>query len=226
MSETTAALVIHGETLVLHPERALYWPRRRTLIVADTHFGKTGHFGRHGIPVPAGTDAADRQRLTRLVTALDARRLIILGDFLHAPIAAGTAEEVDLQSWAEQLATTLDIDVVAGNHDRHAPRLPPLRWWDSPLVDPPFCFIHDADRAPSGRADGPFTVSGHVHPVIRLRSLGKSTLRVPIFWQKEGGLILPSFGQFTGGFAITPGEGDRLFGAGPEGIVRFENRRG
>ncbi|GAC1501402.1 MAG: ligase-associated DNA damage response endonuclease PdeM [Steroidobacteraceae bacterium] len=221
MSEKTVSLLIHGETLVLHPERALIWPRRRTVIVADTHFGKSSHFGRHGIPVPAGTDEADRHRLTRLVTAFDARRLIILGDFLHAPITAGTSDADDLQHWAERLAMSLEIHVVAGNHDLHASRLPPLHWWESHWIDPPFCFVHDANRRRLIGADSLFTVSGHVHPVIRLRSLGKSMLRVPIFWQKSAGLILPSFGQFTGGFAITPDEDDRIFGVGPTAIVPF-----
>lgn len=225
MSETTVSLVIQGETLVLHPERALIWPRRHTVIVADTHFGKSSHFGRHGIAVPAGTDEADRHRLTQLVTDFGARRLIILGDFLHAPLTDGTPEADALQQWAEQLAMFLEIHVVAGNHDLHASRLPPLQWWESQWIDPPFCFIHDANRGRFTGADSLFTVSGHVHPVIRLRSLGKNMLRVPIFWQKTAGLILPSFGQFTGGFAITPGDGDRIFGVAPNAIVPFQNPR-
>ena len=221
MTDNTASLTIHGESLVLHPERALIWPRRRTVIVADTHFGKSGFFGRHGIAVPAGTDEADRQRLSRLVTSIDARRLIILGDFLHAPLTAGSVEADDLQVWAEQLATSLEIHVVAGNHDLHGSRFSPVHWWETEWLDPPFCFIHDANRVRSIGAGSLFTVSGHVHPVIRLRSLGKSAMRVPVFWQTLTGLILPSFGLFTGGFAITPGESDRIFGVGPSGIVTF-----
>ncbi len=220
MTETTVSLLIHGETLILHPERALIWPDRRTVIVADTHFGKTSHFGRHGIAVPKGADDADRQRLTQLVTSLQARRLIVLGDFLHAPLPGGTVEAHDLQMWVEELATFLDIHVVAGNHDLHATKLPPIHWWQSEYVDSPFCFIHDATCArPIGGEL--FTVSGHIHPVVRLRSLGKSTLRVPIFWQKPTGLILPSFGFFTGGFAIKALRGDRIFGVGSSGIVPF-----
>lgn len=108
---------------------------------------------------------------------------------------------------------------MAGNHDQQASRVPPLHWWDSEFVDPPFCFIHDAKHARLTGADSLFTVSGHIHPVIRLSSMRKSAMRVPVFWQQATGLILPSFGLFTGGFAITPGEADRLFGVGPGGIV-------
>ena len=35
---------LRGERLQLHPERALLWPARSTLLVADPHFGKTCRF--------------------------------------------------------------------------------------------------------------------------------------------------------------------------------------
>jgi DNA ligase-associated metallophosphoesterase len=221
MSEGTVSLAVKGETLLLHPQRAVLWPRCRTIIVADTHFGKSSFFARHGIAVPAGSDESDRQRLTHLIESTDARRLIILGDFLHAPLSPHSADSADLQCWAEQLASFLEIHVVAGNHDigPPQPRLPAVHWWDTDWVDPPFRFIHDAQRAPSATVAAPFTLSGHVHPVVRLRELGKSALRVPVFWQKAVGLILPSFGLFTGGYAVVPGEGERMFAVGSSGVV-------
>jgi metallophosphoesterase superfamily enzyme len=126
MSEGTVSLAVKGETLLLHPQRAVLWPRCRTIIVADTHFGKSSFFARHGIAVPAGSDESDRQRLTHLIESTDARRLIILGDFLHAPLSPHSADSADLQCWAEQLASFLEIHVVAGNHDI-GPRSPVCR---------------------------------------------------------------------------------------------------
>jgi DNA ligase-associated metallophosphoesterase len=221
MSEGTVSLAVSGETLILHPQRAVLWPRCHTVIVADTHFGKSSFFARHGIAVPAGSDESDRRRLAHLIATTDARRLIILGDFLHAPLCADSAEFADLQRWAEQLASILELHVVAGNHDIGAPqsRLSAVHWWDTEWVDPPFRFIHDAQRAPSPPAEAPFTLSGHVHPVIRLRELGKSALRVPVFWRKAAGLILPSFGLFTGGYAVVPGDDERMFAVGSSGVV-------
>ena len=52
-----------GETLHLHADRALYWPRRRMLIVADVHLGKAAAFRSHGIPIPRGTTQKNLQRL-------------------------------------------------------------------------------------------------------------------------------------------------------------------
>ena len=37
---THATIQVAGETLLLLPEKAVYWPDQRMLIVADIHFGK------------------------------------------------------------------------------------------------------------------------------------------------------------------------------------------
>ena len=44
---------LEGEKIALLPERALYWPAQHTLIVADLHWGKAGHFRKNGIAIPA-----------------------------------------------------------------------------------------------------------------------------------------------------------------------------
>ena len=212
---------IRGETLLLHPMRAVVWPRRDTVIVADTHFGKSGFFRRHGIATPAGSDEADRQRLNDLVSETGAARLIVLGDFLHAPFEPLDRDAQDLAAWIEALRP-VEVVVVAGNHDRGAGGLSSsrLRWYDDELVEPPFRLIHDADRSAEGGADL-FTLSGHIHPVARLSGLPKRSPRVPIFWQRSAGLVLPSFGLFTGGHVVRPLDGDRVFAVGPQRVVRF-----
>ena len=37
-----------GEPMLLHAQRALIWPRRATLLVADVHLGKSDLLRRHG----------------------------------------------------------------------------------------------------------------------------------------------------------------------------------
>src|SRR5262249_50769057 len=46
-----AIVEIAGERVTLLAERAAYWQRTRTLLVADTHFGKAATFRAAGIPV-------------------------------------------------------------------------------------------------------------------------------------------------------------------------------
>ena len=56
-------LTIAGEDVQLLPERALYWPRACTLVVADVHWGKAATFRAAGIPIPSGTTTEDLARL-------------------------------------------------------------------------------------------------------------------------------------------------------------------
>lgn len=214
-------LRIEDATLMLHPERAAIWLERRTVIAADTHFGKSALFRRHGIPVPAGADELDRQRLHGLVRSTKATRLIVLGDFLHAPVAADSPDAADLSAWCAALSD-VEIIVIAGNHDRGVLAVwrPPLEWRESDLLDPPFRFTHDADR-PTQIPNGCFTLSGHVHPVIRLGALRRKAPRVPVFWERERGLVLPSFGLFTGGYEVTPHGAEHVYAVGPDRVVRF-----
>ena len=58
---------VAGETLVLLPERAAYWPARKSLFVADFHLGKAATFRRAGIPLPSGTTSENVERLGRAI---------------------------------------------------------------------------------------------------------------------------------------------------------------
>ena len=193
-------------------------------MVADTHFGKSSVFGRAGIAVPAGSDDADRARLTQLVAAYDLHRVIVLGDFLHAPIATDSAEAAALQAWSTSFRD-VQIQVVAGNHDRGISDgwRGPIEWIAREAVEPPFRFIHDVSRLRSP-TDEVFSLSGHIHPVIALRGLRKRSTRVPVFWSRRNDLVLPSFGSFTGGYLIRPASGEQVFAVGPDHVTAFPIR--
>src|SRR3954469_14633854 len=77
-------LEIEGEPVVLMPEHALWLPQRRTLLVADAHFGKAATFRAGGIFVPRGTTSTTLARLDAALAHTNATRLVILGDLLHA----------------------------------------------------------------------------------------------------------------------------------------------
>ena len=44
--------ILLDQTLWLSAERAVFWEEEQSLILADLHFGKTGHFRKSGIGVP------------------------------------------------------------------------------------------------------------------------------------------------------------------------------
>ncbi len=185
---------IASEPMQLLADRALYWPARQRLIIADLHLGKGDTFRAAGISVPSGGTQHDLSRLTHLLRMTEATSLWILGDFLHAR----AFPQVDA-AWRRFRAEHPDVTVtvVPGNHDR----LLVAEDWGlqaqpALLHDAPFAFQH----APGTTANPGHVICGHLHPVVRLRGLGRSS----VFWLARDQCVLPAFSAFTGGFLLPP----------------------
>lgn len=188
-------LSIAGEPVVLCADRALFWPARGRLLVADLHLGKGNILRAAGIAVPSGGTAHDLARLSALVAETGAAELWVLGDFLHG------ARHGDVErAWREWLAAQagLTVGVVTGNHDRAletaalgVERLP------DDVREGPFRFRHDPPP-PTDLRPG-HVVCGHVHPVAKLPGLRG---RWPAFVLDPAVTVLPAFSAFTGGWRI------------------------
>lgn len=204
----TVSLEIAGERAELYAARAVYLPVRRTLLIADPHFGKDLFFRRKGFPVPAGTSESNLERLSALFAITRAERLIILGDFLHA--REGISQELlfSLSQWRKSYAS-IEMLLIAGNHDRHAGDVSaetgivalPL-----PFAEAPFVFAHEPGPSTEG-----YVFAGHVHPCVRLQAPDGDKARLACFWFGKACAVLPSFGTFTGSHEIRPAAEDRVF---------------
>jgi DNA ligase-associated metallophosphoesterase len=203
--------VVGGEAVTLFAERALFWPRERTLFVADVHLGKTATFRAHGVPLPRGTTADDLARLSRLVVRAQATRVVVLGDFLHARAGRVPALDGAVRAWRDA-HRALDVVLIRGNHDVHAGD-PPAAWAidcrPEPFALPPFLACHVPASPPSG-----YALCGHVHPGIWLAGYGEESARLSCFVLGARRAILPAFGRFTGLATITPAADDRIVAIG------------
>jgi DNA ligase-associated metallophosphoesterase len=206
-ADTALATVIANERVELLADRALHWPRARTLFVADVHLGKGAAFRAGGVPLPRGATAADLARLTRLIERTSAARLVILGDFFHARTGRVPALDASFTAWRERHAH-LDIVLVRGNHDRHAGD-PPAHWRVACVADPfalpPFIGCHHPCTPPTG-----YALCGHVHPGVWIRGHGEQSARLPCFVMGSRRAILPAFGRLTGLAAIEPSQDETL----------------
>jgi DNA ligase-associated metallophosphoesterase len=212
-----AETTVVGENVVLMPERALYWPCAETLFVADPHFGKAAAFRAAGVPVPRGTTEENLRRLDSALTRCRARRLVFLGDFLHA--REGRAPDT-LRTWYEWRVgrATIEMLLVRGNHDKRAADPPTeldIRCVDGPVVERPFVFSH----RPAQSNDG-YVLCGHIHPGARLRGAGRQSLWLPCFWFGARTAVMPAFGEFTGLADIDVVEGDRVWVVADDTVVR------
>ena len=199
--------VLAGERVGLLAERALFWPRGHTLFVADVHLGKGAAFRAGGVPVPRGGTRSDLARLSRLIMTTGARRLVVLGDFLHAAAGRVAALDVAFKGWRTAHAT-LEVMLVRGNHDEKAGD-PPADWEidvvPEPYALPPFLACHLPASPPSG-----YALCGHVHPGVWLRGAGDESARLPCFVLGARRAILPAFGGFTGLALVRATVGERL----------------
>jgi DNA ligase-associated metallophosphoesterase len=202
------SLTIANETLHLLPERALFWPRTKTLFIADPHFGKDATFRAHAIPLPQGTTHAELDRLTQAIDRTGAQKLIILGDLLHAAKGREPAVLNAVTTWREQQAE-LSIYLVRGNHDRHAGD-PPIEWRmalaDGPTPGPHWVLNHEPLTPEEG-----YALVGHLHPAVQLTGKGRQSLKLPCFWFGAKCGVLPAFSAFVDHGTIRPRRGDQIF---------------
>jgi uncharacterized protein len=195
-----------GEAVQLLADRALFWPRRRTLFVADVHLGKGAAFRAGGVPLPRGATANDLGRLTALVGRTGASRLVVLGDFLHAAAGRVPALDAAVRAWRHRHAA-LQVTLIRGNHDAHAGD--PSPDWDvdvvgEPHLAAPFLLCHTPQQPPTG-----YALCGHVHPGVRVGG-DHDSLRLPCFVLGRRRALLPAFGRLTGLALIAPAPDEQV----------------
>jgi metallophosphoesterase superfamily enzyme len=233
--------------IVLLPGRAALLPAMQTLVCADVHLGKAATFRRAGLPVPEGSAQQDLKRLADLITTYDARRLIIAGDLFHARAGCTPRVLGEFTDFREQIRqrSNTEVVLVLGNHERSlgrqfSPQDLGIDQCVQELVEPPFRFVHEpattfgsgdlgrslsvkSHRLPpaaatdSFAAAATFTIAGHLHPTISLRSPSGDRLSGRCFVATPELLVLPAFGSFTGGHRVTPGHDMQLWLAHDDG---------
>lgn len=204
---SAAALRVAGEDLLLLPEKAVFWPAEKMLIIADIHFGKAAAFRALGVPVPRGTTSENLAGLDALVAKHGARQVVFLGDFLHARASHASSTQLAMLAWRNR-HPDLALTLVRGNHDLHAgdpAAALGIGLVDEPHALGPFAFCHHPDIDGAG-----YALAGHVHPVYVLATRFDA-LRLPCFVVGRERMILPSFGAFTGGHAVKPEPGDGIY---------------
>lgn len=210
--------IIRGEHFILSAERTLFWESQNTLIAADVHIGKTGHFRKSGINIPQTIYKDDLHRLLAQILFFKAERLIIVGDLTHS----AANKEMDLfRRWRKDFPL-LKVDLVKGNHD-----ILDNTWYEQAditvhndsLEIKQFTFVHDIIKTKKDIETGKFAFAGHLHPVVIMKGKGKQSLRFPCFYFSKKYSILPAFSRFTGGYKIEPQKGDRVYALAGNEII-------
>ncbi len=207
--------VIRNQTLLLSSTRTLFWQEQQTLICSDLHLGKAGHFRKSGIAMPQNIFKEDVQKLFAAIQHFNPTQIIIVGDMVHSH----ANKELDLfVKWRNDFAH-VDFHLVKGNHDIL------LKTWyaeaniilhEEQMILNPFLFTHDPTTS-----DTYYVISGHIHPGIAMKGLGKQSLKFPCFYFGDKQCILPAFGGFTGSHPIEPKKNEKVFAIVENSIIQI-----
>jgi DNA ligase-associated metallophosphoesterase len=204
-------ILLQGEALHLLPERAVWWPGRHQLIIADAHFGKVGHFRKNGIPVPTMAREHNFWKLSALLQDYPVREVVFLGDLFHSHLNEEIWQFGDFRENFEEV----QFHLVRGNHDilpnevigRLGLEIHEPNWHVGPFI-----FNHEPP-ADLFTPQSQYMLCGHIHPAVVLKGRGKQHLRLPCFYFGTHVGILPAFGDFTGLSIVQPKQGDLVYAA-------------
>jgi DNA ligase-associated metallophosphoesterase len=185
---------IFGEVLVLLPQKAIYLPEHKTLLAADLHLGKAGHFRNAGIAVPMELASTDLDKLSFILNELDVERLIIVGDLFHAKM---NSDWRFFEKWRTKY-NKLKIELIKGNHDilheEHYTKLD-VEIHNDYCIFLKFLLTHNPPRTKINMNGCEYIICGHVHPAVRLKGKGKQSITLPCFILVKH---MPCFGHSEG----------------------------
>lgn len=206
---------LNGEELQLLPQKAVYWPLRKVLLLADLHLGKIGHFRRAGIPLPVRASRTVLEGFIDILRGLRPERVVFLGDLFHSHYNYGW------EDFGEVIRSfpMITFDLVSGNHDilgshQYLRKGISVHQY---LDISPFHLTHEPCSVFSG--DG-YNLAGHLHPGISLYGKGKQSVTLPCFYFGAEYGVLPSFGVFTGLCRLEPRKGDRVFVIAEDKVIQ------
>lgn len=189
-----------GQEWLLTKSRALYWPRERTLLVADLHLEKGSFFARHGQMVPPYDSRETLERVAMAIRETGARRVITLGDNFHDSDGS-TRLEPHACGMLDALTSAVDWVWITGNHDPHME----ARCGGTLAEELEIGGVVLRHRAKAGEIRP--ELSGHFHPRLQL-TVHRRHIRRPcavvsssetLDGSASGRMILPAFGAYTGG---------------------------
>ncbi|MCT0217900.1 ligase-associated DNA damage response endonuclease PdeM [Synechococcus sp. CS-1329] len=192
-----------GQRLELLAAKALWDPQQQLLLLADLHLGKAETFQSHGIALPSDGDAGTLNALLALAHRWRPREVVVLGDLIHSRIGLTAELRQKLRALPQLLGCPLRL--IGGNHERGS-------WIEGLPQEPatargPLWLSHGPEDQPPPETTELLHICGHLHPVALIGDRS-DRLRLPCFSYAAASsrLLLPSFGQLTGGHPCDPGE--------------------
>lgn len=207
------------QTLLLLPEKAIFWAEEQMLIIADVHLGKVGHFRKAGIAIPKRMEQDDLAMVSDLIQEYEPLSIVFLGDLFHSEMN----NDWDWLVLWRSLHKTIRLVLVRGNHDILNDSFYTDLEFDlhDTLNHGPFLFSHEPLKANALQEQDHYVVSGHIHPGVTLQGGGRQLLTLPCFHFGHRQALLPAFGKFTGKVCVKHAKSDHIFAVLKNKVIGF-----
>ena len=203
---------INTNHFILHASGSVFWEDQNILLISDVHLGKIAHFRKHGLAIPENAIVENFNRLDEAVELFHPGKIIFLGDLFHSKI---NTEWNLFAYWVHKIQA--EVILVEGNHDiieRQNYTDLNIRIHPELIIEQFLLTHHPIEK------EGYFNFCGHIHPGIKLKDVGRQSLKLACFFRKEHQLILPAFGEFTGNYFMKPNENDRVYAIANNEVIR------
>ncbi|APQ18150.1 ligase-associated DNA damage response endonuclease PdeM [Maribacter hydrothermalis] len=196
-------LKINNQSFTMHPHGVLFWQEKSILLISDVHLGKVSHFRKFGAAVPQKAVQKNFDLLDEVIAYFKPEVIVFMGDLFHSSL---NKEWKIFEKWTSNI--TSKIILVVGNHDI----ISPVKYKELGIEVVPeiqldsFLLTHHPEEK-----KGFFNICGHIHPAVRLKGIGKQSMRLRCFYKTDGQLLLPAFGEFTGSHTISPVKNCQIF---------------
>jgi len=194
MQKTSFKFYWEDTLIEMLPSRALFLPQTKELLICDVHLGKAEYFQQNGIPLTNNSDENNFTRIESIVRKYSPEKLIILGDLFHSKYSISKTLQKKVEDLPEQLKT--NVELILGNHDVGCD-IKNIQIFDIRKTKN-ITFSHEPVNLENNKT---LNICGHYHPKIYIKNNGdKLSLRCFAMDKNINTLILPAFGDLTGGY--------------------------
>lgn len=170
----------------------LFWLEKKIAIVSDLHLEKGSSFASLGQFIPPFDSEETLKKLINFFKTHEVQTIILLGDTFHDRGALNRMSS-KVKSIFDSLVENYEIIFVLGNHENKM-KSAFIKFYERYIVDD-IHFLHEAVL------EKKYQISGHFHPVASLKINSKKITEKCLI-HSENHLIMPAFGEFTGGLNI------------------------
>lgn len=189
--------------IILDASGTLFWPTYDLLVFSDLHFEKGSFLSQFANPIPRLDTQKTLNNMQNILALYQPSCVICLGDSFHDGNAISRMDLRNIEVLNSMVNSVLNWQWVLGNHDPEIPKeiaglsSVNLTVNNLLLVHEPEEKIKKAQDYESIEAQ----IVGHFHPKMRTKKVGHM-MSGKCFVVGNEVLLMPAFGQYTGGLSI------------------------